>query len=57
MRKPYPTDLNDQEWAMIQAVIPPAKKGGRSRQGRRIKTHSILCGPLIPSRGRSYDTP
>jgi hypothetical protein len=28
-----------------------------SRQGRRIKIHSILRGPLISSRGRAYDSP
>lgn len=32
MREPYPTDLNDHEWAMIQAVIPPGKQGGRPRE-------------------------
>jgi putative transposase len=32
MREPYPTDVNDQEWAIIQAVIPPGKRGGRPRE-------------------------
>src|SRR5579871_5162450 len=30
-------------------LVPP--------QGRRLKLHSIFRGPLIPSRGRSYDSP
>jgi putative transposase len=28
-RKPYPTDLSDREWALIQHVVPAAKPGGR----------------------------
>ena len=27
-RKPYPTDLTDQEWACIQHLVPTAKPGG-----------------------------
>jgi putative transposase len=27
----YPTDLTDRQWAVIQALIPPAKPGGRPR--------------------------
>jgi putative transposase len=28
-RKPYPTDLSDREWALIQPLVPTAKPGGR----------------------------
>jgi putative transposase len=28
-RKPYPTDLSDQEWALIQPYVPETKRGGR----------------------------
>ena len=31
MRKPYPTDLTDEQWAVLQPLIPPAKRGGRPR--------------------------
>jgi len=31
-RKPYPTDLTDEQWQWIEVVIPPAKRGGRPRQ-------------------------
>lgn len=31
-RKPYPTDLNDRQWALIAPLIPPPKSGGRPRQ-------------------------
>jgi putative transposase len=28
-RKPYPTDLSDQEWALLQPYVPETKRGGR----------------------------
>ena len=28
----YPSDLNDAEWALIEPMIPPAKRGGRPRE-------------------------
>jgi transposase len=28
----YPSDLNDAEWALIEPMIPPAKRGGRRRE-------------------------
>jgi putative transposase len=31
MRKPYKTDLSDDQWKIIRALIPPAKRGGRPR--------------------------
>ena len=30
-RKPYATDLNDAEWQILEAFVPPAKFGGRPR--------------------------
>ena len=27
----YPSDLTDEEWAMVKPLIPPAKHGGRRR--------------------------
>jgi putative transposase len=27
----YPSDLTDQEWAILEPLLPPAKPGGRSR--------------------------
>jgi putative transposase len=30
-RKPYPSDLTDGQWALMQIVIPDAKPGGRPR--------------------------
>lgn len=31
MRKPYPTDLTDEQWQVVQPLIPSAKPGGRPR--------------------------
>jgi len=31
-RKPYLTDLTDDQWHILQPLIPPAKLGGRPRQ-------------------------
>ena len=30
-RKAYPTDLSNEQWALIEPLIPPAKLGGRPR--------------------------
>ncbi|MDP4027123.1 IS5/IS1182 family transposase, partial [Methylobacterium sp. NEAU 140] len=27
----YPSDLTDAEWALIEPLIPPAKRGGNKR--------------------------
>jgi putative transposase len=29
VRKPYPTDLNDKEWTVIEPYVPKPKTGGR----------------------------
>src|ERR1700722_545040 len=31
MRKRYPSDLTDDQWRLVEAAIPPAKRGGRPR--------------------------
>jgi len=32
MRKPYPSDVTDDQWAILEPLIPPAKHGGRKRE-------------------------
>lgn len=31
-RKPYPSDLTDEQWTILEPLIPPAKHGGRHRE-------------------------
>src|SRR5436190_14054805 len=31
-RKPYKTDLSDDQWALLEPRLPPAKPGGRPRK-------------------------
>ena len=31
-RESYPTDLTDEQWEILQRLIPPAKPGGRPRK-------------------------
>src|SRR4051812_4220677 len=31
MRKPYPSDLTDEQWGVIEPLLPAAKPGGRPR--------------------------
>jgi transposase len=35
----YPSDLTDAEWALVEPLIPPAKRGGRPRT---VKVHEVL---------------
>src|SRR5207249_8068900 len=30
-RKPYPSDLTDAQWTVLEPLLPPAKPGGRER--------------------------
>src|SRR5688500_5967367 len=38
-RKPYPTDLTDDEWRALEPLIPAAKPGGRPRS---VETREIV---------------
>ena len=39
----YPSDLMDQEWALIEPLIPPAKRGGRRRT---VDVREVMNGVL-----------
>ena len=39
----YPSDLTDAEWALIEAMIPPAKRGGRQRS---VNLREVVQGLL-----------
>ncbi len=34
-RKPYPTDLSDKEWALLEPLVPAVKSGGRPARWER----------------------
>lgn len=37
----YPSDLTDEEWALVEPLIPPAKRGGRQRA---VDVREVLNG-------------
>ena len=37
----YPSDLTDEEWALVKPLIPPAKRGGNKR---RVDERAIVDG-------------
>jgi transposase len=37
----YPSDLTDAEWALVESMIPPAKRGGRPRD---VNVREVLNG-------------
>ena len=37
----YPSDLTDAEWALVEPMIPPAKRGGRKRT---VDVREVLNG-------------
>ena len=39
----YPSDLLDEEWALIEPLIPPAKRGGRRRE---VDLREVMSGLL-----------
>lgn len=43
-RKPYPSDVSDEQWALIEAVLPPPKQGrsGRPRQWSKREVFNAL---------------
>ena len=47
-RRPYPTDLSDEEWEMLRPLVPEAKPGGRPRAHR---TREILNAVFYVLRG------
>lgn len=39
----YPSDLTDEEWALVSPLIPPAKRGGRRRS---VDVREVVNGLL-----------
>ena len=39
----YPSDLTDEEWALVEAHIPPGKRGGGKR---RVNMREVVNGVM-----------
>lgn len=47
MRKPYPSDLTDEQWEVLSPLLPSAKRGGRPRS---VDLREIVNGILYALR-------
>jgi len=41
-RKAYPSDLTDEQWAIVAPLIPPAKSGPRGGHPRQVDMREVL---------------
>src|SRR5215813_4201627 len=41
-RKKYPSDLTDQQWAMLKPMIPPAKQNRQGGRPRKVDMREVL---------------
>ncbi len=39
----YPSDVTDEEWALIAPLIPPARRGGNKRTVNCTRSSTDLC--------------
>ena len=46
-RKPYPSDLTDAQWELVEPHIPPERWGGRTRS---VDVRAVLNGILYLTR-------
>ena len=46
-RTPYPSDLTDEQWKLIEPMIPPAQPGGRHRE---VNMREVINGILYLNR-------
>jgi transposase len=50
----YPSDVSDEEWALVGPLIPPAKRGGNRRH---VVVREVINGLMyIPSTGCQWRT-
>ena len=40
----YPRDLTDEEWALVEPLIPPAKRGGNKRT---VNVREVVDGLML----------
>ena len=41
-RKPYPSDLTDEQWAIVGPLLPPAKQNKRGGRPRKVDMREVL---------------
>jgi transposase len=41
-RKRYPSDLTDEQWAIVEPLLPPPKSGPRGGRPRQVETREVL---------------
>jgi transposase len=41
-RKKYPSDLTDEQWALVSAMMPPAKQNPRGGRPRKVEMREVL---------------
>lgn len=59
-RKAYPTDLTDEQWTLLEPLLPAAKPGGRPRSvdlRETVNALLYLLGTGCPWRGLPHDLP
>ncbi len=39
----YPSDLTDEEWSLVEPLIPPARRGGRKRE---VEVREVMNGVM-----------
>src|SRR5438132_9207039 len=42
VRKKYPSDLTDEQWAIVEPLIPPAKRSPRGGRPRKVHMREVL---------------
>ena len=42
VRKKYPSDLTDEQWAIMEPMIPPAKQSPRGGRPRKVNMREVL---------------
>ena len=54
----YPSDLSDDEWKLVEPLIPPGRRGGDKRTVimREVVTASCIFSPPVVSGGPSRKT-
>jgi transposase len=41
-RKAYPSDLTDEQWALVEPMIPPTKRSPRGGRPREVDMREVL---------------